>query len=208
MTSHASSRTYLRRLSRVCSRSHGHPPADSRRRITPTSRTSVAPSWDSTGGTGRGAASSNGASFSVGRSFASGISLGRLHCLRRISTTSAPPPSTPMNNPAFRRGLLAVIVVAVVGLAYMLRGVLVPLFFAFLLAYALDPFVDWLEARSVPRTLAAPVVMLGIAALFALILVFAIPMFLDELRASGAELPAQLGRLQPTVEPWPWQNFD
>ena len=71
----------------------------------------------------------------------------------------------------------------------MLRGVLVPLFFAFLLAYALDPFVDWLEARKVPRTLAAPVVMLAIAALFALILMFAIPMFLDELRAAGAELP-------------------
>ena len=47
------------------------------------------------------------------------------------------------------------------GLAYLLRGVLVPLFFAFLLAYALDPFVDWLEARRIPRTLAAPIVMLA-----------------------------------------------
>ena len=111
-----------------------------------------------------------------------------------MSTTSAPPPSTAFSGRSFRRGVVIGTVAAVLTLAYVLRGVLVPLFFAFLLAYALDPFVDWLEARKVPRTLAAPVVMLGIAALFALILVFAIPMFLDELRAAGAELPAQLGQ--------------
>jgi predicted PurR-regulated permease PerM len=98
-------------------------------------------------------------------------------------------------------------VAAAVALAYVLRGVLVPLFFAFLLAYALDPFVDWLEARKVPRTIAAPVVMVGIASLFGLILMFAIPMFLEELRAAGAELPSQLARMEPTVEPWLWQNF-
>jgi predicted PurR-regulated permease PerM len=124
-----------------------------------------------------------------------------------MSTTSAPPPSTAFSGRSFRRGVVVGTVAAVLTLAYVLRGVLVPLFFAFLLAYALDPFVDWLEARKIPRTVAAPIVMLGIAALFALILFFAIPMFLDELRAAGAELPAQLGRLQPTVEPWLWQNF-
>jgi predicted PurR-regulated permease PerM len=124
-----------------------------------------------------------------------------------MSTTSAPPPSTAFSGRSFRRGVVIATVASALTLAYVLRGVLVPLFFAFLLAYALDPFVDWLEARKVPRTLAAPVVMVGIAALFALILVFAIPMFLDELRAAGAELPSQLGRLQPTVEPWLWQNF-
>src|SRR5450432_887628 len=124
-----------------------------------------------------------------------------------MSTTSAPPPSTALSGRGFRRGIVLATVASGLTLAYVLRGVLVPLFFAFLLAYALDPFVDWLEARKVPRTLAAPVVMVGIAALFALILMFAIPMFLDELRAAGAELPAQLGRLQPTVEPWLWQNL-
>jgi predicted PurR-regulated permease PerM len=125
-----------------------------------------------------------------------------------MSTTSAPPPSAPFfAGRSFRRGALFVAVTAGIGLAYVLRGVLVPLFFAFLLAYALDPFVDWLEARRIPRSLAAPVVMLAIAALFSLILMFAIPMFLDELRAAGAELPSQLGRLEPTVEPWIWQTF-
>ncbi len=124
-----------------------------------------------------------------------------------MSNTSAPPPSTTFTGRSFRRGLVIASVAAALGLAYILRGVLVPLFFAFLLAYALDPFVDWLEARNVPRTLAAPVVMLGIAGFMALVLFFAIPMFVDELRAAAADLPAQLARLGPRVEPSLWQVF-
>jgi predicted PurR-regulated permease PerM len=99
------------------------------------------------------------------------------------------------------------VIASLVVLAYVLRGVLVPLFFAFLLAYALDPFVDWLEARKVPRGLAAPIVMMAIAGLLILILVFAIPMFIDELRAAAADLPSQLQGLEVRVEPWLWQNF-
>ena len=98
-------------------------------------------------------------------------------------------------------------ILAFLGLAYLLRGVLVPLFFAFLLAYALDPFVDWLAARRVPRGIAAPLVMLAIAGLFTLVLVYAIPLFIDELRAAAADLPSQLQRLELRVEPWLWQTF-
>ena len=39
---------------------------------------------------------------------------------------------------SFRRKMIFLAVVLVLGLAYLLRGVLVPLFLAFLLAYALD----------------------------------------------------------------------
>jgi predicted PurR-regulated permease PerM len=98
-------------------------------------------------------------------------------------------------------------VVAIFSFAYVLRGVIIPLFFAFLLAYALDPFVDWFEARRVPRSLAAPCVMLGIAGLLTLILVFVVPMFIDELRGAAADLPAQLSGLEERLEPWLWQNF-
>ena len=41
MTSHASSSTYLRSVSKVCSRSQGHPSGASRRRMTPTRRARV-----------------------------------------------------------------------------------------------------------------------------------------------------------------------
>lgn len=112
-----------------------------------------------------------------------------------------------MASPAFRRGAGLAVTAAALGVAYLLRGVLVPLFFAFLLAYALDPFVDWLEARKVPRSLAAPVVMLAILAVFSLTVIFAIPMFIDELRSAAADLPSQLRGLEVRLEPWLWQNF-
>ena len=124
-----------------------------------------------------------------------------------MSTTSAPPPSTPVLTDTARRAVGFAVAGAALALAYVLRGVIIPLFFAFLLAYALDPFVDWLEAHRVPRSLAAPIVMLGIAALLTLLLVFAIPMFIDELRATAAELPSDLQVLERRVEPWLWQNF-
>lgn len=112
-----------------------------------------------------------------------------------------------MASPAFRRGVVFAMVAGIVVLAYLLRGVLVPLFFAFLLAYALDPFVDWLEAHKIHRAVAAPVVMLTIAGLMTLVLVFAVPMFFDELYSAAAEFPLQVKGLEGRVEPWLWQVF-
>jgi predicted PurR-regulated permease PerM len=113
----------------------------------------------------------------------------------------------PIFSPVMRRVLTGAFFVGVVLLAYLLRGVLVPLFFAFLLAYALDPFVDWFEARKIPRGVAAPLVMLLIAGLLTLVLFFAIPLFVDELRDAAANLPSQLKGLEERMEPWLWQTF-
>jgi predicted PurR-regulated permease PerM len=110
-------------------------------------------------------------------------------------------------SPTLRRGAVLAIVGAIIALSYLLRGVLVPLFFAFLLAYALDPFVDWLEARKVPRTVAAPIVMLAIAGLLLSLLFFAIPIFVDEITGAAADFPLQLQRLEARVEPWLWSTF-
>ena len=106
-----------------------------------------------------------------------------------------------------RRAVLIGVPLVVLVLAYLLRGILVPLFFAFLLAYALDPFVDWLEARRVPRALGAPLVMLFILGLFVVVLLFAIPMFVDELTGAAKDLPAQLQGLEQRVEPWIQKTF-
>lgn len=83
-------------------------------------------------------------------------------------------------------------VVLVLALAYVLRGVLVPLFLAFLLAYALDPFVDRLEVMRVPRPLGAILVMLGIVGIFTVVLMYAIPMFVDEVTDASATVPEKL----------------
>src|SRR5215468_2051543 len=116
-------------------------------------------------------------------------------------------PPSPPSTITFRRVMMFVGLGAVLALAYVLRGVIVPLFLAFLLAYALDPFVDRLEAVKVPRALGAALVMLGIFGLFLVLLVYGIPLLLDELRAAAADFPEQLHRLEVRIEPWLWQNF-
>jgi predicted PurR-regulated permease PerM len=103
---------------------------------------------------------------------------------------------------SFRRKMIFLAVVLVLGLAYLLRGVLVPLFLAFLLAYALDPFVDRLEAMRVPRPLGAILVMLGILGLVSVVVVYTVPLFVDEIRDASSALPEQIGALQARVEPW------
>ena len=93
------------------------------------------------------------------------------------------------------------------GVAYLLRGVLFPLFFAFLVAYALDPFVDRLEEMRVPRSAGAFLVMAGIFAGLMTLIVYAIPLFVDEVRSAAADLPTQVQSLEARAEPWLWSSF-
>ena len=109
--------------------------------------------------------------------------------------------------PTFQRILLFVAIAAVLGLAYLLRGVLVPLFLAFLVAYALDPMVDRLESMRVPRSLGAMIVMAGIASLVIVMLIYAVPMFLDELIDASSDFPAQMDHLKARLEPFMWTSF-
>ncbi|MEI7893513.1 MAG: AI-2E family transporter [Myxococcales bacterium] len=106
-----------------------------------------------------------------------------------------------------RRVLVGSGLVAVLGLGYVLRGVVVPLFFAFLLAYGMNPVVSWFERRRVPRYAAAPLLMLAILGLVAVVVTYGVPALVDELRAAAADLPAQLSRLETRLEPWLLQNF-
>ena len=92
-------------------------------------------------------------------------------------------------------------------LAYLLRGVLVPLFFAFLLAYALDPFVDRLEAWRVPRTVGALLVMSAVFGLIIAFLAYAVPYFGEELRNAAADLPDELESARGRVEPFLLETF-
>ncbi len=108
---------------------------------------------------------------------------------------------------ASRRAIVFGVAVTACVLAYVLRGVLVPLFFAFLLAYALDPFVDRLEAWKVPRPLGALIVMFAIFGIFIVVVIYAIPILFDELRAAAADLPQQVQGLQDRLEPWLWSTF-
>jgi predicted PurR-regulated permease PerM len=109
---------------------------------------------------------------------------------------------------AFSRRLLILAgISAAFVLTYLLRGVLVPLFFAFLLAYALDPIVDRLEAIRVPRAAGALLVMTLLCAVGAMVLVLAVPYFIDEFRLAGEQLPEQITALKQRADPWVYQVF-
>ncbi len=94
-----------------------------------------------------------------------------------------------------------------VGLSYLLRGVLAPLFFAFLVAYALDPAVNRLERARVPRAVGAVLVMTVIVGGLSLLVLYAVPMFADQVREMTAELPAKLSTLEARLDPWLFQTL-
>jgi predicted PurR-regulated permease PerM len=82
---------------------------------------------------------------------------------------------------------------------WFLRGILAPLILAFVLAYALDPWVSGLERRGVHRRVAAASVMsILVAALLALVF-WGIPSLIDELRLLGANLPVRVAELERAV---------
>jgi predicted PurR-regulated permease PerM len=119
-----------------------------------------------------------------------------------VATASVSPPST-----SPRRWILLAAFAAILVLTYLLRGVLIPLFFAFLLAYALDPFVDRLEAVKVPRPVGAILMMGLICGATITLLILAVPYFIDEFRLAGEQLPEQLRALKERIDPWAWQLF-
>ncbi len=138
-------------------------------------------------------------------------------------TSTAPPePTSRSTLPASRRGgpdafdplprlllFLVVVLIVILGmtLAYFLRAVLAPLFFAFLVAYALDPAVGRLERARVPRAVGASLIMATIASATGLFVIYAVPMFADQVHATATELPAKLGVLEARLDPWLYQGL-
>lgn len=107
----------------------------------------------------------------------------------------------------FRRLGYVVGAVAVVALGYLLRGVLVPLFLAFLIAYTFNPVVERLSRRGVSRTLAAILLLLLLMGAAVAVVTVAIPYFIDEFASAAAALPTQLKGLQERLDPWVWDRF-
>jgi predicted PurR-regulated permease PerM len=119
-----------------------------------------------------------------------------------VSPPLSPAPSASPRRLVFILGLLTALV-----LIYLLRGVLIPLFFAFLLAYALDPIVDRLELLKIPRSIAALLVMILISSVAVTSLILVVPYLIDEFRLAGEQLPAQIGALTARLDPWVWDVF-
>lgn len=78
-----------------------------------------------------------------------------------------------LNNPWVRAGGVLLALALVVGLAYLLSPVLVPLFFAFLVAYVMDPVVDFFEGKGIGR-----MTTILVLALMGFALLLAVPLYL------------------------------
>jgi predicted PurR-regulated permease PerM len=88
------------------------------------------------------------------------------------------------------------------GLLWMLSPILAPFLFAAILAYILDPLVERLQRRRVPRTLGALLVLLLAAAVLVALLLVVLPLFYKELRLLVGKLPAFLSWFNQSVAPW------
>ncbi len=93
--------------------------------------------------------------------------------------------------------------VLIIGLLlYFLRVVLVPVFFALVLAYILDPIIDRFEKRRIPRTVAIVIFVVGVLAIFAALVLLVAPMVQKELVGLAKNLPNYIHYLRETVIPW------
>ncbi|MEM9456996.1 MAG: AI-2E family transporter [Myxococcota bacterium] len=112
------------------------------------------------------------------------------------------PPSR-SNARIFPRWMVAAAVIFIVGwLLYLLRGALTPIFFAFLIAYMLDPVVDRFEARGWSRGTGIAVMLTAVLGGMGLLVALALPGLVRDLVAFFTDLPDKGRELFELVEPW------
>ncbi len=96
-------------------------------------------------------------------------------------------------------GLTALLFVGgVIWLLTAIDTVAVPLLTAFIIAYLLDPVVDRLEARGIPRSAAIGLILGGFLVVLTLALLFVVPQIVRQL----AEVPEKLQQILAAAVPW------
>ena len=92
-------------------------------------------------------------------------------------------------------------------LLYALRGVLAPVFFAFLIAYMLDPLVDRVEGsrllrgKPIARAVGIAVLLVGVFAIAAVLILVIAPMVYEEIANFVKRLPGLVARSRAEWEP-------
>lgn len=79
---------------------------------------------------------------------------------------------------------------------YAFSGILMPFVAALILAYLLDPLVDWLERRGMSRLVGTCLVLLLFVLLFVVVLLAVVPLMFNQLSALIAKMPDYVSRLQ------------
>lgn len=81
-------------------------------------------------------------------------------------------------------------ILLILGLVYIVRDVLTALIFAIIVASAIEPAIEWLKDRRVPRILGVVIIYLALAAIFFFGIYLIIPLLFDELRNVSLAYPA------------------
>lgn len=111
-----------------------------------------------------------------------------------------------MENSILPRNVKITIIVALVLflMIYLLRAVVIPVAFSFLLAYFLDPVVDRFEEKKISRTLAIIILLIGALLCLTGVLLVLVPMIENQVSSFVERLPALIkstsNRLVPYLE--------
>ncbi len=97
---------------------------------------------------------------------------------------------------------LLVGIAAAGGLLYALHGVLTPVFFAFIIAYMLDPVVDRFERLGFPRALGIVIVLTIVLGALGLFVLLVVPGVVRDMAAVVPELVRSARGLLAKAEPW------
>lgn len=102
-----------------------------------------------------------------------------------------------LRSPRFLKYLIVTgVLVLLLVIIYYLRSVLTPIFLSFIIAYALNPAVDWMEHKKIRRPFAVTSIFLGIAFLLFIALLLLIPAIQNEIDFLMTCLPTYLRNLQ------------
>jgi predicted PurR-regulated permease PerM len=108
---------------------------------------------------------------------------------------------TPLSaDPRFWGWLAVALVVG--GLLYLLSPILAPFLFAAILAYILDPLVERLTGKFVPRTLAVLLAMFGVLVAIVALALIVLPLFVKELRLLAERVPEFIVWLNQRLAPF------
>ncbi len=121
--------------------------------------------------------------------------------LRRRTPRRRPSPHDPQLADSARRSSTALVILATLASLYTLhlaRDFIVPVVVAIVIAYLLDPMVEWLQRQHMPRAVGATLVLLGMLAVLlcgAYLLRSQVETIVDRLPAIASKLSRSLGEL-------------
>ena len=113
----------------------------------------------------------------------------------------------PLTGPESRQNLLWFSVsLGFLALLWLLTPVLTPFVAAFIIGYMLNPGVDWLQQRGLPRALAVLLAMLSVFVMVTALALIVLPILSEELPVLRERLPALLLKIDaafgPTLRQW------